>query len=195
LISALTTMKRLSKKHDDGGGVEPRNHVPSSSKPSESLNAETEKHARSTTLIVVQASLAYFFISVGVTAVLDTFRRIILEIWYSKLVALLAETPFLLGLFWSVSLWSTRRFVVSPKPQTRLVMSLIAFLLFLCVEACMAIAVMGISREEFFEYYVTSFYTEFPANLIGRLLEFVYALVPFYQGLLEERSRSKRNEE
>ena len=148
------------------------------------------KIATEKTAHVLQASLAYFGISIVTALVLDTLRMRTLELWFGKLVAVLVEIPILMAVCWKASLWSTRKYLMPRVPLLCLAMSLIAFTLFFLVEMCMSTLVIGLTWEESLKDYVTSFLTNFPANLIGRLGEVMYGVMPLLQGFTEKEQSS-----
>jgi hypothetical protein len=140
---------------------------------------------------ILQASLFYSIISIGIAGSLDTVRRMAIEVWFGKLCGVMVELPVLLAAFWRICIWTTRKFSIPPNPCPRLAMSFSAFLLLLCVQACFEITSMGLTPEEFFKNYVESFLTDFPANLLGRIVELTYAFMPLLQLSLEETKKKK----
>lgn len=155
------------------------------------VNIKQRNTHRLLSLQLLQASLTYFAVSVGAAAVLDTIRRKTLQVWFGKLVGVLAELPILFFIFQKASVWCTHKFHVPANLIPRLVMSTIALVLFVLVEMIMVTAAVdNMTCRDFFKEYVASFYQDFPSNLLGRLLEYVYAFMPLYQGLLEEKKRS-----
>lgn len=140
---------------------------------------------------IVQASLFYSIISIGLAGSLDAVRRITTDVWSGKLLGVMVELPVLLTAFWRFSIWTTRKLSIPPNPCPRLAMSFSAFILLLCVQAYMATTFMGLTPEEFFGYYMESFYTDFPANLLGRILELIYAFMPLLQLSLGETKSKK----
>jgi hypothetical protein len=158
-----------------------RSQATSSSGPTQSLKKiESANHAGEWVRIV-RASLFYSIISIGIAGSLDTVRRMSIEVWFGKLVGVMVELPVLLAAFWRICIWTTRKFSIPPNPWQRFAMSFSAFLVYFCVEAYMAITSMGLAPEEFLQYYVESFFTEFPANLLGRTLELTFASIPLLQ--------------
>jgi len=191
-------MKRLSKRGDETRPLkqelrdkcdEQRNRSVTLSNPPLQLSIEHDTTNRNVSFRVLQASLAYFSISVGAAILLDGVRRKTLQPWCGNLAGVLAELPILLLVFWRTSLWSMHHFAIPPKMIPRLVISLIAFVLFMLVAMRMMFGAKGTTREEFLQDYISSFCQNFPSNLIGRLLEFVYALMPLIQVFLKIKKR------
>ena len=144
--------------------------------------------------LLLKASLAYFGTSIMTAIVLDTMRIKMLEPLWGKSRAAMMEIPVLLAICWNVSLWSTAKYNVPKKLDHRLVMGTIAFLLFFLVELCMTVFVRGMTLGEAVKNYPTSFLENFPANLIGRLGEIVYGLIPLIQMIRgEERQTTGGN--
>lgn len=140
----------------------------------------TEKNAH-----LRDASLAYFGVSILTAVVLDTLRMK-MEPLYGKLCCVVVELPILLAVFWNASLWSRKHFHIPSKLSLHLVMSLTAFGLFFLVEMLLSMFALDMTLQEALADYPASFLDKFPANLIGRIGEIVYGLIPILQVLTEQ---------
>jgi hypothetical protein len=155
---------------------------------------KNSQHHHPSALCVLQASLAYFGIGVGTAIVLDTTRRMTVEPRFGKLIAVLVELPFLLSVCWWGSFWSTARFgLISGKViEHRLIMCFISFSLFCLVEMIMSYFFLKQTLPEFCVDYVKSYSPANPANLLGRIGEGLYGVIPLVQGIMQEQSRTAR---
>jgi uncharacterized membrane protein len=107
-----------------------------------------------------------------------------------KLIAVLIELPALLSMCWWGSLWSTARFdVLSGEMGHRIVMCCVSFTLFVIVEITMSFFVLEQTLPEFCSAYVKSYSPANPIDLLGRIGEGVYGVIPVVQGIMQEQSR------
>lgn len=116
----------------------------------------------------VFASTVYFTAGVGTAIKL-----------FGKLVAVLIELPVLMTICWRACQWSRAKFSISPeRGSDRLVMSSLAFTLFVVVERTISYFVLEQTLEEFCADYVKSYSPNNPANLLGRLCEVLFGIFP-----------------
>lgn len=135
---------------------------------------------------VIQASLTYFVTSVVTAVLLDTLRRSTVELWFGKLFGVMLELPILLNIFWKTSYWSRRHYCIPPTPLHHLVMGLIAFACFFPLEISMYVVAKDMEWGKALAEYKQSFLEDYPANLIGRLGEIMYALIPILQLTIQQ---------
>jgi len=143
-------------------------------------------------LHVLWASLTYCSLAVGTAIILDNMRRATIETKFGKMIAVLLELPVLLAVCWKASLWTTKKFAVSPHWTDRFVMGSLAFLYLILVEVAVSVFLLGWTWEELSRFYIVSFSGEKPADLLGRIGELLYGAMPLINACFRERDLSQR---
>jgi hypothetical protein len=133
------------------------------------------------------AGLAYAILVFGVGFALGTLRVLIVAPRLGPTVAVLCETPVILGASWWVSRMCIARFQVSCAVAARLVMGLIAFMVLTFAEATLSVALFGRSVIE----YAASLTTV--PGAIGLAAQVVFAGFPLVQARLVSPTRGQHS--
>ena len=123
----------------------------------------------------IRAGLLYF---VGVFATGFAFgaiRLMLLVPTLGETVAVLVETPFILGVSWLLCARAIGKFAVSVHFEPRLVMGVVALVCLLLAEFALWVGMFGNPAETFLPRYQTL------AGMIGLLGQLLYAAFPLLQ--------------
>ena len=136
-------------------------------------------------MAVLKAGATYFAIVYMVGFLLGAMRVFLLVPRVGETVAVLLEAPVILGASWIASRWSVSRFAVQTAAAPRFAMGGIAFGLLIVAEAGVSILIVGTD--------LLDVYRSVP-GIIGLAAQVLFGLLPFVQGLLENRGRQNRTD-
>jgi hypothetical protein len=123
----------------------------------------------------IKAGAAYFAVVFVVGFILGTIRALLVVPNLGPTIAVLIEIPIMLAISWIACRRCTTFFFVPHRPQARLLMGVVAFVLLLVAEALLAVAAVGQSLAAF----VTSFG---PApGATGLAAQIAFGLIPWVQ--------------
>jgi len=98
------------------------------------------------------------------------------------------EAPLILGASWIASGWSGDRFAVPSAAAPRLAMGSIAFGLLIVAETVIPMMLFGRSWTDLLDLYRSV------PGITGLAAQVLFGLLPFVQGLLENRGRQNRTD-
>ena len=134
---------------------------------------------RSTLLRPAAAGLGYAVIVFGAGFVLGTVRLLILVPHIGGTLAVLLETPLILGVSWWVSKKCVAGLHVSPAAAPRLVMGVVAFMVLMLEEVTLSAALFGRSVTEYLADLTTV------PGAIGLAAQAVFAGFPLLQARMD----------
>jgi hypothetical protein len=129
-------------------------------------------------LAAIKAGAAYFGIVFAAGFVLGTIRVLLVVPHVGQTVAVLIETPIILGIGWIACRRCTSVFQISRRLHPRMLMAAVAFMLLMFAEALLAVVAFGQTLAGF----VTSLGTT--PGAIGFLAQVAFGLIPVFQGRL-----------
>lgn len=124
------------------------------------------------------AGFAYAIFAFGVGFALGTIRVLLVVPRVGSTVAVLLETPVILGASWWISRLCVARFKVSPVVAARLVMGLAAFLVLMLAEVTLSVVLFGSSITEYLASLATL------PGAIGLAAQVAFAAFPLAQARL-----------
>lgn len=145
--------------------------------------AEADYGAGSSMGSAFRAGLSYFAIVFGLGFLFGIFRFLVLLPVMSETVAVVLELPPILFLSWIVARRLIRKFCVSAKLSSRLVMGCLAFALLMLGEAALSVFAF---RRSFIEHLVH--YTETSA-LLGLAGQVAFSMFPAIQLAVPTRKK------
>ena len=106
---------------------------------------------------------------------LGTVRVLVVAPRLGELVAVLIETPLVLGASWFACRWTVRRLAVGPEVTVRLAMGAVAFVLLMILEFALSGLVFGQPASAWLEGFRTT------PGAIGLAAQIAFGFVPLIQ--------------
>jgi hypothetical protein len=130
----------------------------------------------------LKGGVSYFAIIYALGFLLGTIRVLLLVPLTSETLAVLVETPIILGLSWIAAQWCANRFAVPGTAAPRLAMGGVALALLAAGEITVSTFIFGRTWQTTVAFYQT------PPGIIGLAAQVVFALLPLTRAILD-RSR------